>query len=120
MGLRVAIRFFELLLGYYPRITTVTKTLGPLHFDDLEPKRFKDLARQLVYDFRIWRRLEATGRAGSDDGFDARGYQSSAATQQGQTKGGKASPWRPLRGGLWASLIPTVCRLVHSLTAAPR
>lgn len=28
--------------------------------------------RQLVYDFRPWRRLEATGRSGSDDGFDAR------------------------------------------------
>jgi hypothetical protein len=28
--------------------------------------------RQLVYDFRPWLRLEATGRAGSDDGYDAR------------------------------------------------
>ena len=52
-----------------------TKTLGPLHFEDLEPKRFEDLARQLIYDFKPWRRLEATGRAGSDDGFDARGYE---------------------------------------------
>lgn len=31
--------------------------------------------RQLIYDFKPWRRLEATGRAGSDDGFDARGYE---------------------------------------------
>lgn len=51
----------------------VSRTLGPLHFEDLEPHRFEDLVRQLVYDFRPWRRLEATGRAGSDDGFDARG-----------------------------------------------
>lgn len=53
----------------------VTRTLGPLHFEDLEPKRFEDLARQLIYDFKPWRRLEATGRSGSDDGFDARGYE---------------------------------------------
>lgn len=53
----------------------VTRTIGPLHFEDLEPKRFEDLVRQLVYDFKTWRRLEATGRAGSDDGFDARGYE---------------------------------------------
>lgn len=52
-----------------------SRTIGPLHFEDLEPKRFEDLVRQLVYDFKNWRRLEATGRAGSDDGFDARGYE---------------------------------------------
>ncbi len=56
-------------------MSNTTRTLGPLHFEDLEPKRFEDLARQLVYDFKPWRRLEATGRAGADDGFDARGYE---------------------------------------------
>lgn len=30
------------------------------------------MVRQLIYDFRMWRALEATGRSGSDDGFDAR------------------------------------------------
>jgi hypothetical protein len=53
----------------------VTRTLGPLHFEDLDPKRFEDLVRQLCYDFKTWRRLEATGRSGSDDGFDARGFE---------------------------------------------
>jgi Restriction endonuclease len=53
----------------------VTRTLNPLPFSDLEPKRFEDLVRQLVYDFRPWIRLEATGRAGSDDGYDARGIE---------------------------------------------
>lgn len=52
-----------------------SRTVNPLHFEDLEPKRFEDLVRQLIYDFKNWRRLEATGRAGSDDGFDARGYE---------------------------------------------
>lgn len=49
--------------------------MNPLPFQDLEPKRFEDLVRQLAYDFKPWRRLEATGRAGSDDGFDARGLE---------------------------------------------
>jgi hypothetical protein len=52
-----------------------TRTIGPLHLEDLEPHRFEDLIRQLVYDFRNWRALEATGRSGSDDGFDARGFE---------------------------------------------
>jgi hypothetical protein len=52
-----------------------TKTLNPLHFEDLEPHRFEDLVRQLIYDFRVWRSLEATGRLGSDDGYDARGFE---------------------------------------------
>lgn len=55
-----------------------TRTIGPLHLEDLEPHRFEDLIRQLIYDFRKWRRLEATGRAGSDAGFDARGAEITA------------------------------------------
>ncbi|CAI2505372.1 Uncharacterised protein [Serratia proteamaculans] len=54
----------------------VTKTINPLPFQDLEPKRFEDLIRQLIYDFRVWGRLEATGRSGADEGFDARGIES--------------------------------------------
>jgi len=57
-------------------MTTASSTINPLHFEDLEPHRFEDLIRQLVYDFRPWSSLEATGRSGSDDGFDARGYES--------------------------------------------
>ncbi|RWP30586.1 hypothetical protein [Mesorhizobium sp.] len=52
-----------------------TRTINPLQFDALEPKRFEDLVRQLLYDFRQWRQLEPTGRMGSDDGFDARGWE---------------------------------------------
>jgi hypothetical protein len=52
-----------------------TRTVNPLQFDALEPKRFEDLVRQLLHDFRPWRQLEATGRSGSDDGFDARGWE---------------------------------------------
>lgn len=53
----------------------VTKTLNPLPFNELEPKRFEDLVRQLAYDFKEWKKLEATGRSDADDGFDARGLE---------------------------------------------
>ena len=50
----------------------VTRTVNPLHFEDLEPHRFEDLIRQLAHGFRSWRYLEATGRLGQDDGVDIR------------------------------------------------
>lgn len=65
----------------------VTRTLHPLPFEHLEPKRFEDLVRQLAYDFRAWRSLEATGRAGSDDGFDARGYEIVASGERIEVEG---------------------------------
>lgn len=52
-----------------------TRTINPLHFEDLDPHRFEDLVRQLAYDFRTWRSLEATGRSGSDEGMDVRGIE---------------------------------------------
>ena len=55
--------------------TQVTRTTGPLHFEDLDPRRFEDLVRQLIYDFKLWRKLEPTGRTGADEGFDVRGYE---------------------------------------------
>ena len=51
----------------------ITKTISQLHFEDLEPHRFEDLVRQLAYDFKDWTDLEATGKMGSDEGFDIRG-----------------------------------------------
>jgi len=52
-----------------------TRTLNPLPFGDLEPRRFEDLVRQLAYDLRTWKSLEATGRSGADDGIDIRGIE---------------------------------------------
>lgn len=40
---------------------TTTRTFNPLPLEHLEPKRFEDLVRQLTYEFRPWRQLEATG-----------------------------------------------------------
>lgn len=56
-------------------MVTPTKTLHPLPFEHLEPRRFEDLVRQLAYEFRNWRALEATGRPGSDEGYDVRGWE---------------------------------------------
>jgi len=50
-----------------------TRTLNPLPFGVLEPHRFEDLVRQLAYEFRSWRSLEATGQSGGDEGMDIRG-----------------------------------------------
>jgi hypothetical protein len=58
-----------------------TRTLNPLHFEDLEPHRFEDLIRQLIYDFRHWRALEAIGRSGSDQGIDIRGIELSGISE---------------------------------------
>jgi hypothetical protein len=63
---------------------TTTRTLNRLPFNELDPKRFEDLVRQLIYDFRTWRQLEATGRAGSDDGYDARGWEIVADADAGE------------------------------------
>jgi hypothetical protein len=57
-------------------MAVVSKTIGPLHLEDLGPHRFEDLVRQLLYDFRPRRDLEATGRSGSDEGFDVRAWES--------------------------------------------
>ena len=70
----------------------ITRTIGPLHFEDLDPKRFEDLVRQLAYEFKPWRRLEATGRSGSDDGFDARGYEIVAKEAQPTVPVGEGEP----------------------------
>ncbi|HHA2558834.1 TPA: hypothetical protein ACOEOH_000318 [Stenotrophomonas maltophilia] len=61
-------------------MAAVSRTYGPLHFEDLDPKRFEDLVRQLLYDFRDWVKLEPTGRSGSDDGFDVRGIERDGAS----------------------------------------
>jgi hypothetical protein len=49
-----------------------SRTIGPLHFEDLEPHRFEDLVRQLAYGYRQWLDIEATGRLGADEGIDIR------------------------------------------------
>lgn len=65
-----------------PSMSTVrpTRTTNPIHFEDLDPKRFEDLVRELIYDFRDWQTIEATGKGGGDDGFDIRAYERATTT----------------------------------------
>lgn len=58
----------------------ISRTYAPIHFDDLDPHRFEDLIRELIYDFKDWQTIEATGRAGSDDGFDIRAFEKVIST----------------------------------------
>ncbi len=82
-------------------VMTVTRTLNPLPFEHLEPKRFEDLVRQLIYDFRPWRRLEATGRSGGDEGFDARAIEAiGAQPAAGEDEGDDAEP-EDVRERIW-------------------
>jgi hypothetical protein len=64
--------------------TTTTRTLNPLPFQHLEPHRFEDLIRQLAYDFREWKSLEAIGRSGSDEGQDIRGAELVRSVDDGE------------------------------------
>jgi hypothetical protein len=82
----------------------VTKTLGPLHFEDLDPHRFEDLIRELIYDFKDWQSIEATGRSGGDEGFDIRAYERTSAPdiepEDGESPEEDLTP-HPMEGNLW-------------------
>ena len=48
----------------------VTKTIGKLHYTDLEPGRFEMMAMLMIYRMRRWEKINHYGAAGSDDGID--------------------------------------------------
>ncbi|WP_370313115.1 restriction endonuclease [Sagittula sp.] len=77
---------------------TPTRTTNPIHFEDLDPKRFEDLVRELIYDFRDWQTIEATGKGGDDDGFDIRAYERAMTTTVDED--GKEFV-RPMDGNVW-------------------
>lgn len=52
-----------------------SRTINPLHFEDLEPHRFEDLVRQLAYGFKTWSALEDRGKLGGDEGKDILGIE---------------------------------------------
>jgi hypothetical protein len=79
----------------------VTRTFAPIHFEDLEPHRFEDLIRELIYDFRDWQTIEATGRAGSDDGFDIRAFVKVLAHEQLDDQEEPVEARHPMDGPRW-------------------
>ena len=80
----------------------VTRTYGPIHFEDLDPHRFEDLVRELIYDYKDWQSIEATGRSGSDEGFDIRAYEKTEITSQSENENGEeVEETHPMEGNLW-------------------
>ena len=78
---------------------TATRTLNPLPFQDLEPHRFEDLVRRLLYGFREWSDIEPTGRAGSDEGFDIRAWEKSETITNVDEEGEEGA--HSIEGNLW-------------------
>lgn len=68
-----------------------SRTINPLHFEDLDPHRFEDLIRQLVYQWRSWTVLEALGKSGADGGVDIRGVE--RASRPAPTEDDEAEEW---------------------------
>lgn len=77
-----------------------SRTIGPLHFEDLEPHKFEDLVRGLLYDFRNWQSIEATGRKGSDEGFDVRAWEKTKVIEN-EDEEEKTRGEHPMDGNLW-------------------
>ncbi|MEK7447394.1 MAG: hypothetical protein AAB632_01145 [Patescibacteria group bacterium] len=77
-----------------------TKTTNPIHFEDLDPHRFEDLVRRLIYDFNDWQNIEPTGRGGADDGYDARGWERIAQENE-EEDGENIESKTPMDGNLW-------------------
>ena len=82
-----------------PKRVITTRTLNPLPFESLEPHRFEDLVRRLLYGFREWIDIEPTGRGGSDDGFDIRAWEKSDAVTNIGDEGEEGE--RSTNGNLW-------------------
>ena len=90
-----------------------TRTYAPLQFDALESHRFEDLVRNLLYDFRDWQKIEATGRGGSDGGFDARAFEKALEVEQTDADD-DAEEVRIAEGNLWM----IQCKREKQLTAS--
>lgn len=80
----------------------ITRTYGPIHFEDLDPHRFEDLIRELIYDYKDWQSIEATGRSGSDDGFDIRAYEKIKIVSYSENENNEEiEEVHPMEGNLW-------------------
>ncbi len=100
-----------------PKTLRTTRTLNPLPFEHLEPHRFEDLVRRLLYRFRDWSDIEPTGRGGSDDGFDIRAWENGERTtnigEDGE-QGARSTPHRlwQVQGKREKTLTPAKIRAI--------
>lgn len=51
----------------------VTRTYGPLHFNDLSSDRFEDLCFAIIYRLQYWTDIHRYGAKGADGGIDIYG-----------------------------------------------
>ncbi|PKN52847.1 MAG: hypothetical protein CVU55_06400 [Deltaproteobacteria bacterium HGW-Deltaproteobacteria-13] len=80
----------------------ITRTYGPIHFEDLDPHRFEDMIRELIYDFKDWQSIEATGRSGNDEGFDIRAYEKAEIITTSENENNiEEEQVHPMEGNLW-------------------
>ncbi len=80
----------------------ITRTYGPIHFEDLDPHRFEDLIRELIYEYKEWQSIEATGRSGSDEGFDIRAYEKKNKIINSENNDNEEIiELHPMEGNLW-------------------
>jgi hypothetical protein len=79
----------------------VSRTYGPIHFEDLDPHRFEDLVRQLIYEYKPWQTIEATGRSGNDGGFDVRAYETIGQSNRPGNEDEDVEEISPMEGNLW-------------------
>ena len=79
----------------------ITRTYGPIHFEDLDPHRFEDLVRELIYDYKDWQTIEATGRSGNDGGFDIRAYEKVEVVSHSKDEYEEQEEAHPMAGNLW-------------------
>src|ERR1700733_4094550 len=79
----------------------VSRTFAPIHFEDLDPHRFEDLVRELIYDFRDWQTIEATGRSGNDAGFDIRAFEKQPAPESPDDDEEPVDGQHPMEGPRW-------------------
>ncbi|MFP9114129.1 restriction endonuclease [Flavobacterium sp. RHBU_3] len=53
----------------------ISRTHNPLHFEDLDHRRFEDLVFNILFRCKKWYKLNHLGSAGADDGIDIEGIQ---------------------------------------------
>jgi hypothetical protein len=81
--------------------TRITRTYGPIHFEDMEPHRFEDLVRELIYDYKEWQSIEATGRSGADEGIDIRAYERVPENAARDSEEENPEERHPMAGNRW-------------------
>ena len=63
----------------------ITRTIGKLHFEDLDPQRFEDLITAIIYRQRRWLSIHPYGKMGNEGGIDLKAIE--------ELENGKSRTW---------------------------